>query len=487
MIREHSTALNHEGVVRQACRFVVAGLLIRIFASFLWGTGDVEWWKAWGTFSVLHGVTGIYGGSDREILNLHRRGLPWNEVWEHSQTTIAFQPRNYSQTEYKCVQPPLYVYTLALATRFYALFDRPMSNGRIFNLFINLPPVIASAALTMWMLGFLRGIANTSQIAVATAVSYWCNPNVLIISPIEGYWDPLVALAIIGAVFAIFNRSIYLAYLLAVCGVMLKPQAILLFPVIFTVGLTEHKFLTNLKAVACAAILAVSILSPFIVAGHVLSTFFGVGSIFAVGGDGLSFTALNLWWPVQYGINAASEISAHHDVWKALSGGSFDWNRPVSTSLVSQWVGVNVRMVAVALYCAFTLFNCLRTAKLVASNDRFSIFRAGALQVFAYFVLCVQVHENHYFLIIPLLGIVGFMSAKDAFAYWVATGLFSAQQLVFYGLGRDFNHGVSVLKRLHAGWTTNVLAAAIVALFVWLCMQHFRSMRHWPEPRFCQT
>jgi hypothetical protein len=144
----------------------------------------------------------------------------------------------------------------------------------------------------------------------------------------------------------------------------------------------------------------------------------------------------------------------------------------VSVTRFDRAIGVDIGLLTLAVYGLFTAINLYRTRQLL-KQDRSVMFRACALQVYAYFILRVEVHENHYFLLIPMLSITAFLSWRTARAYWCASIIFSIQQLLFYGFGRDFNHGIGVLKLLEAGWTTNVLAAANVALFLWVCRGHF--------------
>jgi hypothetical protein len=310
------------------------------------------------------------------------------------------------------------------------------------------------------------------KIGVATALGYWCNPNVLIISPIQGYWDPLVALFAVGAVAALYERRICGAFALAACAVMFKPQALLIVPVIVVISLSEHRWSINLSAWSVAVLTAVGILSPYLLSGHIISCIFGTLSIMSVSGDGLSISALNIWWPVQYAIHVLREAATQRGLWQALWGGHFNWDQEVSVTQFDRAMGIDIGLLTLIVYGLFTAMNLYRTSQLI-KQDRSVMFRACALQVYAYFILRVEVHENHYFLLIPMLSMTAFLSCKTARAYWLATIIFSIQQLLFYGLGRDFNHGIGVLKSLQAGWTTNVVAAANVALFLWVCLEHF--------------
>jgi hypothetical protein len=45
------------------------GLVVRLLTSGFYGTQDVEWWKAWGSFAVTHGMVGVYGASDRDMIS----------------------------------------------------------------------------------------------------------------------------------------------------------------------------------------------------------------------------------------------------------------------------------------------------------------------------------------------------------------------------------------------------------------------------------
>ena len=62
--------------------------------------------------------------------------------------------------------------------------------------------------------------------------------------------------------------------------------------------------------------------------------------------------------------------------------------------------------------------------------------------------------------------------------YVTVSGLFAAWDLIFYGLGRDFNPMVDVLSRMSLGWVTVVMAVASCALFVKLCRLALPALQH---------
>src|SRR5690606_9071753 len=119
-----------------------AGLLLRLLLAPLYGTQDIEWQKAWGTHAVREGVLTMYGAPDAEILALSREGKSREEIRAATQTVIPFEPYRYFRTEYLVTYPPGYIYSLRLAVGAYAAIDPNLSNGRLFNFFVNLPPLV---------------------------------------------------------------------------------------------------------------------------------------------------------------------------------------------------------------------------------------------------------------------------------------------------------------------------------------------------------
>jgi hypothetical protein len=193
----------------------------------------------------------------------------------------------------------------------------------------------------------------------------------------------------------------------------------------------------------------------------------GVLSITASSHD-LSRQSLNLWWPVQYVVNVATNapsgagggtVLAH-----ALGGGS-TWYHDLPSSALTPYIGFNVEVFGLVLLAAFTVLN-LRYVYRALPTQPDAIVKGAALQVYAYFMLRVGVQVNHYFILIPILTLVAVADPVLRKYYVAICAVFFAQDMIFYGFGRDLTAGTFVLTRTYLGWTTVVLALCNVALLV---------------------
>ena len=207
----------------------------------------MEWWKAFGTYSVQHRVIDIYGAEDRVILDLYRQGLSFSEVLKATQTVIQYQPYRYGRTEYFYPQPPLYIYTIFLSTSIYREFDPDLTNDRVFNFFLNLQPVISSALLTLVIFFFVKSLLGRGLAGLA-ALFYWLNPLVILNSPIQAFLDPLLALFAVCSVIFLFRKRLSWAYVFLALAALYKPQGVIIAPIIVWMGLREHNILANLRA-----------------------------------------------------------------------------------------------------------------------------------------------------------------------------------------------------------------------------------------------
>ena len=185
---------------------------------------------------------------------------------------------------------------------------------------------------------------------------------------------------------------------------------------------------------------------------------------------------MNIWWPVQYAARAVNAISRGTvGVLPAILGGRYPWNASVPSSELIPVLGFNIQIIGFILLAIHTAIN-LWYVSYQSRVDRKAIIIAAVLQVYAYFILRVGVQNNHYFILVPILALICCESKSHLKEYLAITIVFLVQDLLFYGLGTDFNYGIRLLSRLYLGWTVNLLALANVMLFSYLCWTYFRTL-----------
>lgn len=454
---------------------IAAGFVVRLGGAFLYGTGDMEWWKAWGSYAVEQSLTGLYGAPDGEIIQRWQEGGSLDEIRGATQTVIPYQAHDYFRTEYRMVQPPVYAYSLHLSTTLYRIFSPELANNRAFNFFLNLQPIASSAVLALviaWFVSLWAG-RGTGQLA---GLIYWLNPLVILNAPIQAFQDPLCALFAVLSVVMLYQRRSTWAFVFLALSFMTKPQGVLIAPVVVWVGLCEERMGKNVLAWGAAVVTCVVVSLPFIISHHFLSMVLGVLSITESSGD-LSRQSMNLWWPVQYGANAVRLVSEEGvGIFSAVAGADRGIYEDFPIRDLTAVTHINATGVGLTLLAAFTVLN-LWYVRRGLRFDRNAIAIAAGLQVYGYFILRAGVQNNHYFILIPIMTLVACISSASLKHYLAICSIFLLQDLIFYGFGRDANYGKAGLSMLHLAWTTNLLALANVGLFLYLCRYHFSILK----------
>jgi hypothetical protein len=449
------------------------GLALRLGAAPAWGTQDVEWWKAWSTRVVHFGMRNVYGSeSDAKIIARFTEGESYRKIRRATQTKIRYyQTVDYDQTEYELVQPPLYIYSLSASAWVYSLFSPSLENNRWYNFALNFPPIIYSALLSLFI-GRAAGRFLSPNLAVPAALLYWLNPLVILNSPVQGYQDPLCVLFGTAAIIALYDRRLTLSVVLFTLSTLTKPQGVLVLPVLVLVGLVEHGVRANLRAWLAGIGTGVLVALPFILMNRFWSVIIGVSTIVQASTD-LSRQALNLWWPVQYVENGRDLLAGGYDIWTVLLGRNHRLlhDRSIERFLLERHVDAG--SAGFLLLGTFTAVNLWSLRKRVRT-DRLAMISAAAIQIYGYFMLRAGAQINHYFPLVPLLTVVALRSRADFRHYVVLCTLFLAQDLIFYGLGRDLTGLRKVLTSTPFGFVTVLLAlAALFYLRSWIAREFF--------------
>ena len=275
-----------------------------------------------------------------------------------------------------------------------------------------------------------------------------------------GYFDVFLAIPAVGAVVAASFGRPWLAGGLFAAAVLTKPQGLFVGPAV-ALALWNAKGpgtgATRLRGAAwTSALVAAMIAAPVVAVGKTYQMLRSIAVL--AGHDMLSALAFNLWWIVSYlfvaaaargdglraGLTARSEIVTHA---YAMAHGFFPHPRVLGLLLVA----------AAVLWA----LNVARDAPDLGLQSAFAAF-----VVVAYFTLSVQVHENHFFLAIPLLAIAA--ALRPAFA-----PVFAALSVTF-ALNLYLPFGVRGDGAPPAVWSalaidpSVVLAAITCALCAWL-------------------
>jgi hypothetical protein len=440
---------------------LVAGALVRAVLLPSPGSPDVPDWKIW-AFAASTDATSLYGvgGHPPERRLMH---------WQGETAT----------TDY----PPLALYELAVIGRAYAAIDPTFEPSTRLTVFVKLPGLVAEIAFVVFLLTWGRRRFGETAAAWG-AVAFWLNPAVLVDGAALGYLDAQMAVPAAMAVMLAAAGEATLAGALIAVAILTKAQAIFAAPAVFValiwlrwspgpsgpgnqqppLGLKAQgstgtttggrvlqvvRFAAGGLAVTAAAVLPIALRGAW---ANMVQALGRLGMHDMVSGQ-----ALNVWWIV---------------TWIARSIDSLDmgWRRaftePVRILAISRFVEVgypNPRPIGVVLVAAAILWACWRMRR---ATSRAAWTFTGGWCAYAYAMLGAQVHENHFYLAVPLLIAAAAVDARLR-AVSIAISLMVAFNLyVFYGFGTSWSPAID---RAWTGVDVTVIAAAInVALFAWL-------------------
>ena len=413
----------------------MAGLLVRLLALPLDGTEDVFVWKTWSYGALAQGVTRVYGvGGDPTERGIVR--------WGSRYTTVDY--------------PPIAIYELAAAGRVYRLFSPEFENSRWLNVAMKAPGVLAECGLAVliWWIVARRYGSNAARWAAA---AFWVNPAMILAGSALGYLDSLMAWPALGALAAAASGLPVVAGALMAVACLTKAQAVFVVPAAALAlwnASAAGRSARTLKACASGVCVALAAVGPYIAAGAWRNLVQGVGSLLRH--DMLSGDAANAWWVATYFLRASYAV-ADLGAWAA-------WTMRLRILGISRVMALGypnprpVALLAVGAAAAWSLWRARR------SQDLGLIFACAAVIVHAYFVLGVQVHENHMYLAIPLLAVAAANHPRLRPVLVAATIVFGLNLYLFVGLGRGFalpDRNLTVID------STVLLAAANCALLVW--------------------
>jgi hypothetical protein len=451
------------GGARRFGWLLAAGLLARLLGLGLPGTFDVEIQKAWAARAASSGLADIYGPSDAEIGRLARdagRGTLDYALRERLPVTY-FQWQG--ETEFFVDYPPGSLLVLWAAGWLWRLIDPALGNGTGFTVIVNLAPLLGGLAIT-WLL-----YASSPEHGRTRALAFWLNPAVILAAPVLGYQDTVFGALALGAVLLLLEGRRPAATALVVAAGLVKPQGVLLVPVLLVTLAREAKPRVWLACAATGAAAAAAILAPWWSNGHLLSALDGCRR--PLGQPTLAPLGLNLWW---------------------IAGWAMDWTREgpwplariVPLAAFERWAGFDARNVARPLVLLASTAVALWLLRAPRGDDRRALPFALVLQVHAYALLATSVHENHTFLAVIVAPLLLGAAPHAARVHAALSAFLFANLFLMDGLGRKILR-LRELRELRGltGIDLSVLVAAThVALVAWLALLAWRVSRERAAP-----
>ncbi len=423
---------------------VLVGAALRLLALPLPGTSDLRAWKVWSYGAVTGGVTQVWGvgGTPPERRLLSYAG---------ERATVDY--------------PPLALYELYAAGLAYRAAFPDYPDTAVLTAAVKVPALVADVALAVLLSVWAQRIGGRAR-GRATALAYWLNPAVILNGAVLGYLDPLFGLPAVAALLAAPGRPM-LAGALFAASALTKVQAVLVGPVVaLALWRSRQPGTALVRAVAGALASAGVVLAPVVWAGAWRNLLQALHSL--TGHDMLSGQAANLWWIATYLIRVWDGVSyLKLGVWEAVTA-------PVRILPLSTIVEVlkwpDPKPAALILVAATVLWALWRHR---AVDDVFQHAALAAFIVDAYFVLFVQVHENHQYLVVPLLVVAAAGRPAYRGALALFSGLAALNLNLFYGLGEDV--GYAVPRWITVIDATVVLSVMNLVALVWFARRLLRE------------
>lgn len=428
------------------------GLLARLAFLPAWGTFDTEIWKAWSARAATDGVADIYGPGDRALIDAARArgGALATALLTLDVPRTRF---NWGSAEYFVDYPPGSVLTMWAAGKLYSLVDPALPNRRAFNSAVNLAPLLGCLALALVLRRSAAGALGESR-----ALAFWLNPALILAMPVLGYQDGVFGAFALLATIALMQRHLAWAAALTVAAGLTKPQGALLLPTLCVVLAVEAAPKTWARAAAAGALAAALVLTPWWSSGYLLSALDGCRRPLTQ--TTLAPLGFNVWWIAGWLADAAKQRAAPFArIWQVDEFAAYAFDpRPWATSALLLGTAVSMTLLARGL----------------KRERRLLIPLSIVLQVHAYALVGLHVHENHTLLVLMLLplSIGAWPQAGRALAW---TSAFAFLSLFFAaGLGRRVTRLAQIAAiRSWTGIDASVLLALghivlVAALFVWV-------------------
>jgi hypothetical protein len=375
---------------------LLAGLVFRCAGLPLRGTDDMDVWKLW-THAGSIEVSTMYGvGGDppeRAVL-----------VWGRRSGTVEY--------------PPATLFALAAVGHIYRAIDPYYTDGVGLTVLVKLAILLGDVGVCLALWHLTR--RQSAIVPRAAVLFYWLNPAVILDGAVLGYLDPWLGALTMAALAAIDRGRYTWAGVALALAALTKLQIILVLPFAGLLVLQRTArgswWRAGLAVSAGAAATTAIVLAPFIRIGALPNLVQGAGRAFHH--DMLSAEAVNVWWILTWILRGA-------------------WTTPVRILGISRVVALgypNPRLIGTAIAGGVMLWAVWRARR--ASLP--IVLAAGAFAIHAYTMFSVQVHENHFYLALPLMAAALPSLPVLRGPYILASVVCLLNMLLFQGFGHDF-------------------------------------------------
>lgn len=365
---------------------LAAGLVLRVFLSqFLTYRGDFNAWTGWGQQLTAAGFGEFYG-------------------------------------RYWCDYMPGYLYVLWFLDNVHrAVPAVPL------DILFKLPANLADLGISILIFFSLRLITSSKNAMIASVV-YFFNPASLANSTLWGQVDSFHALPILLSVYLGLRRKFILSGVFAALAFMIKPQSLVIFPLIGFLGLkpifesrklTLRSLLPSIELASAALVTAVTVTLPFL--------WEGIDSVsYLITGP---FDLIRDRFSAAYGQYTSSSLNAFN-FW----GATVMW-----VSDDTEFLGVTYRNIGTLIFgTVYALLAGLLirfTARLRTKDPGdygFYVFEAITLVLFTLYLFVTRAHERHLLPTIVFFTLITYRTWVFWYIYAVVSCVYVANMAYSY-------------------------------------------------------
>ena len=375
-----------KNVYLQLSLILLAGFLLRIYLSTLIAfEGDFGTWQAWGSALSNVGFSHFYA-----------------KTW--------------------CDYMPGYLYILWILNELHSA----MPWLSVYILF-KLPANLSDLGISILIFSVLRSIAG-NRIAMISSITYLFNPASLSNSTFWGQVDSVHAFPILFSIVLCLRKRFVLSGLFAALAFMIKPQSIVLFPIIGFIAIDPFfrspdrwnvkSFIPGTKIIITVLVTCTIITLPFI--WDKFDSFFYL------------FTG-----PLEL---IKERFNAAYDQYKFASLNTFNFWGALAMWKSDEllFLGLKYKTWGTIIFGTFFTLICASLFKFNLNSKRsdkeytYLIFQAVTLILFALFLFVTRAHERHLLPSIVFFTLIIFRSWIFPYLYAIVSGVYVCNMIYSY-------------------------------------------------------
>ena len=274
--------------------------------------------------------------------------------------------------------PPGYIYVLYL-TGFVADIFNIDTASVLYNFILKLPSMAADILTAAVIYKFAKTKVPGNK-AAALCAMYAFNPMVYLTSALWGQVDSVFALLIVGAMILLHNKKHILSACCYALALLVKPQALVLFPVyiFYIISFIKNGGVKAVKTAALSAVSGVALFFALLIPFSAGRGFLWVFELYYSTLSSYPYATLNA--PNLYGMIGANGAN-------------------ITGTLYSVWS------------FGFILLTCALAAVVYFKNNG-GIFASGSLLIAGMYVLAAKMHERYIFPVFALMILMTVISGK---------------------------------------------------------------------------